>query len=123
MATVRILQILPNPLLDIGDLWEGITRCFLTRVELSETNAEADLINIRVGNQVISRRGDGWVDKKLKQSLGGKAPTLGIAINEGLRFTEGLGERYYSSLAVGRSCKFLCIRQDNCQVDGFEDTK
>lgn len=65
MPAVCILQVLPNPLLDIRDFWEGVTRRLLASVELGEADAKADLVNIGIRNQVVGRGRDRWVDEKL----------------------------------------------------------
>jgi hypothetical protein len=122
VAVVGILEILSNPGLDVWDLWEGVTRRLLACVELRETNAEADLVYICVGNDVVSGNRNRWVDQKLDQTLRGKGPTLGIAIDKRLRVSERLGERYDSRLAVGRTRQLLGFGKDDGQVHGFEDT-
>lgn len=121
MSAVRVFQVLSNPCLDVGDLWEGITRRLLACVELREANAEAHLISIRIWNQVIGRGRHGRVNKKLEQSLCSQPPPLRVAVDKGLRFAESLGEGDNCSLAVGRPGQFLGVRENDCEVDRLED--
>ena len=121
VPAVCVFQVLSNPRLDVGDLWEGIARRLLACVELREANAEAHLVDIRIWDQVIGRGRHGWVDKQIEQSLCSQPPPLGVAVNEGLRLAESLGERDNRSLAVGRPGQLLGIRENNCEVDRLED--
>lgn len=121
VSTVRILQVLPDPLLDITNLWERIAGRLLACVELSEANTETDLVDISVWNQIIGCRWNGWVDKELKQSLCGQTPTLGITVNESLRLAKCLCEGHNGGLAVSGSGKLLSIGQNDCEIDGLED--
>lgn len=122
MPAVGVLKVLTDPRLDVGDLWEGVAGRLLAGVELCEANTEADLVDIGVGDQVVGCGGNGGVDEELQQALCGQTPALGVAVNEGLRLAESLGKRYYGSLAVSRPGKLLSVWQDDCEVDGFEDT-
>jgi hypothetical protein len=121
VPAVRVFQVLSNPRLDVGDLWEGIARRLLACVELREANAEAHLVDIGIWDQVIGRGRHGWVNKQLEQSLCSQPPPLRVAVNEGLRLAESLGERDNRSLAVGRPGQLLGIRKNDCEVDWLEN--
>jgi hypothetical protein len=100
VAVVGILEVLSNPSLNIRNLWEWVARWLLACVKLRETDAETDLVNISVGDDVVPGNRNRRVDQKLDQTLRGECPALGVAVNKGLRVAERLGERYYSCLAI-----------------------
>jgi hypothetical protein len=120
VAAVSVLEVLADPLPDIGNLGEGVARCLLACVELSEANAEPNLVDVRIGNDVVGSRRDRWVHQELNQALGRQAPALGVPVDKGLRVAERLGEGHDCRLAVGGSRKFLRVGKDDGQVDGFE---
>lgn len=122
MTAVCVLQILANPTLDVGDLREGIARRLLACVELREANTKADLIHIRIWDQVIGCGRYRWVDEKLKQSRCGQTPTLRVTVNECLRLAKGLGKRNDRGLAIGGPCQLLGVRENDLEIDGLEDT-
>jgi hypothetical protein len=122
VAVVGILEVLSDPSLDIWNLWERVARWLLACVELRETDAKTHLVNISVGDDVVSGDRDRWVDQKLDQTLRCEGPALGVAIDKGLRVAESLGERHYSRLAIGGTRKLLGLGKDDSQVHGLEDT-
>lgn len=85
MSAIRILQVLPNPGFDISDLWEGVPGRLLACVKLSEADAEADLVNIGIWNQIIGCGRYRRVDEELEQALCGQTPAFGVTVDEGLR--------------------------------------
>lgn len=119
---VGILEVLSYPGLDICNFWERITSGLLTCVELRETNTEAELVNVRIRDNIVGGLRNRWVDKELNETLCGQSPTLGITVDECLGVAKGLCERDDSSLAISRSRKLLGLRKDDSQVNGLEDT-
>ena len=121
MPAVSVFEILPNPSLDIGDLWERVARRLLARVELGESDAETELIDICVGDDVVGSSGDRRVDQELDQALGSERPAFGVAVDERLGVAESLCEGDYGCLAVGGTGELLRVGEDDGQVDGLED--
>ena len=85
MPAVCILEVLSDPLLDVGNLWEGVAGCLLACVELSEANTKADLVNIGIWNQIVGCGRYRRVDEELEQALCGQTPAFGVTVDEGLR--------------------------------------
>jgi hypothetical protein len=121
MPLIRIPQILPHPRLDVGNLRKRVARRFLARIELGEADAEAELVDVNVRDDVVCGGRDGGVDHECDEALGGEGPALGVAVDEGLRVAEGFCEGYDGGFAVGGAGEFLGVGEDYGEVDGFED--
>jgi hypothetical protein len=121
VASIRVLEVLSNPLLDIGDFWERVAGCLLAGVELCEANAEAELVDVGIGDDVVCGGGNRGINQELDQALCGERPALGVAVDERLRVAECLGERHDGGLAIGGACELLGVWQDDGQVHRLED--
>jgi hypothetical protein len=120
---ICLLQILSDPSLDILDLGVRIARRLLASVKLREANTEAHLIDISIRDNVVVRGRNGRVHQQLDQALSRQTPALGVPVNKGLGVGEGLCERHDGGFAVDGTGKLLGVREDDGEVDSFEDTE
>jgi len=119
---VGFAEIRTDPLLDVLDFREGISRDRLAGVQSGETNTKADIFDIAVlDNQVVGSLRKRRIDKKLEECLAGEAPTLlAVTINKGLTVGEGVSERNNGSLAVEWSRQLLCVGKDDLRYMGVK---
>jgi hypothetical protein len=59
---VSLLQICGDPALDVGDFREGVPGLLFACVELGKADAEAEFVDVCVGDDVVVRDREGRVD-------------------------------------------------------------
>lgn len=118
---VRILQVLSDPCLDVGNFREGILRGLLASVQLCEAYAEAQLVDIGIYDDIVVLVDSGRVDQQLDQFLSREVPSLGVPIYESLGIGEGLGEGDHGGLAIHWTSQFLRVGKDDAEVDALEN--
>jgi hypothetical protein len=79
MPRIRLFQVLSDPDPDVGDLRERVSGDLLASVELGETDAEAEIVDILIGNDVVDSGRDWRLGEQFQQFVTGKAPPFGIS--------------------------------------------
>jgi hypothetical protein len=121
VACICGFQVRTHPGFDIGHLWPVIAGCAFAGAQLGEADAEAQVVDICLGHDVVC---DDWhwrVFEEFQQSLAGLGPSLNVLDGEGLRVCEGLGEGYDGELALQGTSELLSGWEDDGEVDWDKD--
>ena len=119
---IRFFEILPNPCLYICDLGPLILYRPPDGCQRGESDPKTHIVDVLVDNQVFGGGGDGRILEKFEERFAGEAPAFFVFVGEGSGVGEGFGERNDSGFPVEGANKFLCIDEDDVEVDLNEYT-
>ena len=122
MPPIRVLQILPNPLLRILHLRKQVLRRASARIQLGEPHPKRQVLRVRVGDHVVLGHWQRWLFEQLEKCVGRVCPASAVFDCDGLGVGEDLGEGYDGEFAVEGFGEFLAFGEDCAGVDGCEDS-
>ena len=93
MSAIRFLQIFTHPGLEIRPgIGPGVSGLFANSRQRSEADTESHVLDVVLGDEVITSGWEGRKFKKFEQSLAGEGPSLLVAVGEGFGVCEGFCE-------------------------------
>ena len=80
VAPVRFLELLADPALDVNNVGEVVDGRPLACSERREADAEAEIVDVLLDDDVVSCNRDRRVDQELEEGFAGEGPAFGISV-------------------------------------------